>query len=348
MIFTDADGNITTPKSLTYTVTTSGYTNYFSIEDGKITSDEETSATDSSFEIEVVATSYGDGTEQTATLTVYLTEVKILDSDAKSEIEEISIVKGETVTVYVQALGSSGTLSVITEEDGIKASLSNTSTTKNSKTVYELTIYGEDTGTASLSIIEGNGKATKDLEVSVYDAEIDQTEINFDSLSQTETVTVTLGSNFDIDESSNYINWTTSDEDVVTVEADGLEGNITSVGYGVAIVYCEVVVDNEEIATFKIGVAVTGIELDDVIMTVGDEQTIGSDIESYISSDSIESVSWSSDNEYAVEISESGIFYATLNAVDAGTANITLEISIEDDDGTVNTFSYMFTVTVNE
>ena len=347
IIFTDSDGNITTPKSITYTVSTSGYSDYFSIDNGKIISDEDMEAIDSVFEIEVVATSY-DNTEQTATLKVYLTDLKILDSNAKNEIEEISVMNGNSVTVYVQCLGNAGTLSIVTNDDEIKVDLSDTSETKNSKTVYELTIKGIDVGSATLSIIEGNGNASKDITINVYEPEVDKTAINFASLGETETVTVTVGNNFDIDEDENYINWTSSDESVATVDGDGLSADITSEGYGIAIIYCEIVSDDVEIATLKIGVAVTGIDFDgDINMEVEDEETVGINLESVMSSTSFD-IDWTSSADSVVSIGDSGFLYVELNALSIGEAEITLEISIdEDDDGDKDTFSYTFTVIVN-
>ena len=347
IIFTDSDGNITTPKSITYTVSTSGYSDYFSIDNGKIISDEDMEAIDSVFEIEVVATSY-DNTEQTATLKVYLTDLKILDSNAKNEIEEISVMNGDSVTVYVQCLGNAGTLSTVTNDDEIKVDLSDTSETKNSKTVYELTIKGIDVGSATLSIIEGNGNASKDITINVYEPEVDKTAINFASLGETETVTVTVGNNFDIDEDKNYINWTSSDESVATVDGDGLSADITSEGYGIAIIYCEIVSDDVEIATLKIGVVVTGIDFDgDINMEVEDEETVGINLESVMSSTSFD-IDWTSSADSVVSIGDSGFLYVELNALSIGEAEITLEISIdEDDDGDEDTFSYTFTVIVN-
>ena len=362
MTFTDSDGNVTSAKSLTYTVTTAGYSSYFSIEDGKITSKTGITASSGVFEIEVVATSYGDDSEKSVTLKVYLTDLAILDSDAENEIDEINIVEGESTTVYVQKFGSAGSLSLVEkveEGDGIDATISNTSTTVNSLSVYPLTIQGTNEGTVILTVLEERGKATKELIVNVYNVDSSvasasltaeessssETEIEFTALDETETVTISVGDNFDIDEDGSYVNWSSSNTSVATVQGDGLTSSITSVGFGTAVIYCEIVVNNNTLTTYEISVTVTGVSIDDLTMNVGDEKTITYTVDSNISSSSISGVSWTSSDGTIVSVDTSDeTYYGILTANKTGTAKLTITVTLNN--GTKYTDTC--TITVND
>ena len=174
MTFQAEDGSEAAPRMIEYTTISSGYENYFTLDNGIITSNSNVDATTLPFEIEATVYSYNSSEERKVILTVYLTDIKIIDSTANSEIKNLNFVKGNSTTIYTQKYGNAGNLRLIAKVEtgnGIDASVSNN--INSNYGAYPITIEATNSGKIYLTVIENNGMAAKELEINVFEGTTD-------------------------------------------------------------------------------------------------------------------------------------------------------------------------------
>lgn len=349
MTFTASDGNVAVPRSITYNVTTAGYQDYFSINDGIITSSVDADAISTVYSITATISSYGVTTTKTATLRVYLTDIDVLDMAATNEIESLNIIRGASTNIYVRKYGNAGTLRLISKvEDGngIDATVSNSIDSTTS--CYPISITGTNTGRTYLTVIENNGRAAKEIEINVFEPSLDSSNIRITSLDSTRNLELTIDERYEEESDRFEINWSSSNSDIITVqgnETNPLEATITPVSFGSAIVYCEILVDGQVLTTLECNVSVTGVSIEDLQMTVGERISPDYTIDSNISNSSISDISITSSNTTVLEVTEnSSTNEAEFVALSAGTSTVTIRVELIG--GT--TYTDTCTVTVSE
>ncbi len=308
MTFKASDGNVAVPKDITYSIVTAGYQDYFTLEDGIITSKTGIDATLTSYKITATISSYGVTTTKTATLTVYLTDIRLLDSDATNEITNLNMIKGDLKKLYVKKYGNAGTLRLIAKvEDGngIDASVSNS--IDSSVNCYPIEVNATNTGKVYLTIIENNGKAVRELEINVYDPKLNLSSLSFTSLKDTKSLTLTIDDRYEEEKDRFEISWRSGDTNIVNIEGDEknpLKATISPVGFGNTKVYCEIKIDGKILTTLESDVSVTGVSIDDLQITAGQNVKPNYIIADSILSTSISDITFTSSNTTVLNIVE--------------------------------------------
>ncbi len=338
MTFKTSDGNVAVPRKIDYSVATGGYENYFTLDNGIITSKSNTDATTIAFEIDATISSYGVSTTKTATLTVYLTDIKIydlLDSSNYNEINTLNFIKGDSATIYTKKFGNAGNLRLIAKVetgDGIDASVSNI--INHSVEAYPISIEATNVGKVYLTVIENNGRAAKEVEINVFDPSLNLEKVMLNSLNETEKLELTIDEIFNEEIDRFEINWSSSNTDVATIENDSsnqFESTITSVGFGKATINCEILFDGKVLTTLDSEVTVTGVSIDDIQMKAGEKINPTYVIDSNISSSMISDIEITSSDTAILEILKNEIAQNfEFSALKTGTSTVTITVKLID------------------
>ena len=335
MTFQAEDGSEAAPRMIEYTTISSGYENYFTLDNGIITSNSNVDATTLPFEIEATVYSYNSSEERKVILTVYLTDIKIIDSTANSEIKNLNFVKGNSTTIYTQKYGNAGNLRLIAKVEtgnGIDASVSNN--INSNYGAYPITIEATNSGKIYLTVIENNGMAAKELEINVFDPSLNLEDITFNSIGKTEYLMLTIDERYEENSDRFEINWSSSDTNIVSIEnnADNeLEIALTSNGFGTATIYCEILVDGEVLTTLESNVIVTGVSIEDIQMEAGEKAFPTYIIDSNILDTTISDIEITSSDTTILEILENEITSEfELSALRAGSSTVTITVKLLD------------------
>lgn len=335
MTFQAEDGSEAAPRMIEYTTISSGYENYFTLDNGIITSNSNVDATTLPFEIEATVYSYNSSEERKVILTVYLTDIKIIDSTANSEIKNLNFVKGNSTTIYTQKYGNAGNLRLIAKVEtgnGIDASVSNN--INSNYGAYPITIEATNSGKIYLTVIENNGMAAKELEINVFDPFLNLEDITFNSIGKTEYLMLTIDERYEENSDRFEINWSSSDTNIVSIEnnADNeLEVALTSNGFGTATIYCEILVDGEVLTTLESNVIVTGVSIEDIQMEAGEKAFPTYIIDSNILDTTISDIEITSSDTTILEILENEITSEfELSALRAGSSTVTITVKLLD------------------
>lgn len=335
MTFQAEDGSEAAPRMIEYTTISSGYENYFTLDNGIITSNSNVDATTLPFEIEATVYSYNSSEERKVILTVYLTDIKIIDSIANSEIKNLNFVKGNSTTIYTQKYGNAGNLRLIAKVEtgnGIDASVSNN--INSNYGAYPITIEATNSGKIYLTVIENNGMAAKELEINVFDPSLNLEDITFNSIGKTEDLMLTIDERYEENSDRFEINWSSSDTNIVSIEnnADNeLEVALTSNGFGTATIYCEILVDGEVLTTLESNVIVTGVSIEDIQMEAGEKAFPTYIIDSNILDTTISDIEITSSDTTILEILENEITSEfELSALRAGSSTVTITVKLLD------------------
>ena len=335
MTFQAEDGSEVAPRMIEYTTISSGYENYFTLDNGIITSNSNVDATTLPFEIEATVYSYNSSEERKVILTVYLTDIKIIDSTANSEIKNLNFVKGNSTTIYTQKYGNAGNLRLIAKVEtgnGIDASVSNN--INSNYGAYPITIEATNSGKIYLTVIENNGMAAKELEINVFDPSLNLEDITFNSIGKTEDLMLTIDERYEENSDRFEINWSSSDTNIVSIEnnADNeLEVALTSNGFGTATIYCEILVDGEVLTTLESNVIVTGVSIEDIQMEAGEKAFPTYIIDSNILDTTISDIEITSSDTIILEILENEITSEfELSALRAGSSTVTITVKLLD------------------
>ena len=335
MTFQAEDGSEAAPRMIEYTTISSGYENYFTLDNGIITSNSNVDATTLPFEIEATVYSYNSSEERKVILTVYLTDIKIIDSTANSEIKNLNFVKGNSTTIYTQKYGNAGNLRLIAKVEtgnGIDASVSNN--INSNYGAYPITIEATNSGKIYLTVIENNGMAAKELEINVFDPSLNLEDITFNSIGKTEDLMLTIDERYEENSDRFEINWSSSDTNIVSIEnnADNeLEIALTSNGFGTATIYCEILVDGEVLTTLESNVIVTGVSIEDIQMEAGEKAFPTYIIDSNILDTTISDIEITSSDTIILEILENEITSEfELSALRAGSSTVTITVKLLD------------------
>ena len=335
MTFQAEDGSEAAPRMIEYTTISSGYENYFTLDNGIITSNSNVDATTLPFEIEATVYSYNSSEERKVILTVYLTDIKIIDSTANSEIKNLNFVKGNSTTIYTQKYGNAGNLRLIAKVEtgnGIDASVSNN--INSNYGAYPITIEATNSGKIYLTVIENNGMAAKELEINVFDPSLNLEDITFNSIGKTEDLMLTIDERYEENSDRFEINWSSSDTNIVSIEnnADNeLEIALTSNGFGTATIYCEILVDGEVLTTLESNVIVTGVSIEDIQMEAGEKAFPTYIIDSNILDTTISDIEITSSDTTILEILENEITSEfELSALRAGSSTVTITVKLLD------------------
>ena len=335
MTFQAEDGSEAAPRMIEYTTISSGYENYFTLDNGIITSNSNVDATTLPFEIEATVYSYNSSEERKVILTVYLTDIKIIDSTANSEIKNLNFVKGNSTTIYTQKYGNAGNLRLIAKVEtgnGIDASVSNN--INSNYGAYPITIEATNSGKIYLTVIENNGMAAKELEINVFDPSLNLEDITFNSIGKTEYLMLTIDERYEENSDRFEINWSSSDTNIVSIEnnADNeLEVALTSNGFGTATIYCEILVDGEVLTTLESNVIVTGVSIEDIQMEAGEKAFPTYIIDSNILDTTISDIEITSSDTTILEILENEITSEfELSALRAGSSTVTITVKLLD------------------
>lgn len=335
MTFQAEDGSEAAPRMIEYTTISSGYENYFTLDNGIITSNSNVDATTLPFEIEATVYSYNSSEERKVILTVYLTDIKIIDSTANSEIKNLNFVKGNSTTIYTQKYGNAGNLRLIAKVEtgnGIDASVSNN--INSNYGAYPITIEATNSGKIYLTVIENNGMAAKELEINVFDPSLNLEDITFNSIGKTEDLMLTIDERYEENSDRFEINWSSSDTNIVSIEnnADNeLEVALTSNGFGTATIYCEILVDGEVLTTLESNVIVTGVSIEDIQMEAGEKAFPTYIIDSNILDTTISDIEITSSDTIILEILENEITSEfELSALRAGSSTVTITVKLLD------------------
>ena len=335
MTFQAEDGSEAAPRMIEYTTISSGYENYFTLDNGIITSNSNVDATTLPFEIEATVYSYNSSEERKVILTVYLTDIKIIDSTANSEIKNLNFVKGNSTTIYTQKYGNAGNLRLIAKVEtgnGIDASVSNN--INSNYGAYPITIEATNSGKIYLTVIENNGMAAKELEINVFDPSLNLEDITFNSIGKTEYLMLTIDERYEENSDRFEINWSSSDTNIVSIEnnADNeLEIALTSNGFGTATIYCEILVDGEVLTTLESNVIVTGVSIEDIQMEAGEKAFPTYIIDSNILDTTISDIEITSSDTIILEILENEITSEfELSALRAGSSTVTITVKLLD------------------
>lgn len=335
MTFQAEDGSEAAPRMIEYTTISSGYENYFTLDNGIITSNSNVDATTLPFEIEATVYSYNSSEERKVILTVYLTDIKIIDSTANFEIKNLNFVKGNSTTIYTQKYGNAGNLRLIAKVEtgnGIDASVSNN--INSNYGAYPITIEATNSGKIYLTVIENNGMAAKELEINVFDPSLNLEDITFNSIGKTEDLMLTIDERYEENSDRFEINWSSSDTNIVSIEnnADNeLEVALTSNGFGTATIYCEILVDGEVLTTLESNVIVTGVSIEDIQMEAGEKAFPTYIIDSNILDTTISDIEITSSDTTILEILENEITSEfELSALRAGSSTVTITVKLLD------------------
>ena len=335
MTFQEEDGSEAAPRMIEYTTISSGYENYFTLDNGIITSNSNVDATTLPFEIEATVYSYNSSEERKVILTVYLTDIKIIDSTANSEIKNLNFVKGNSTTIYTQKYGNAGNLRLIAKVEtgnGIDASVSNN--INSNYGAYPITIEATNSGKIYLTVIENNGMAAKELEINVFDPSLNLEDITFNSIGKTEYLMLTIDERYEENSDRFEINWSSSDTNIVSIEnnADNeLEVALTSNGFGTATIYCEILVDGEVLTTLESNIIVTGVSIEDIQMEAGEKAFPTYIIDSNILDTTISDIEITSSDTTILEILENEITSEfELSALRAGSSTVTITVKLLD------------------
>ena len=335
MTFQAEDGSEAAPRMIEYTTISSGYENYFTLDNGIITSNSNVDATTLPFEIEATVYSYNSSEERKVILTVYLTDIKIIDSTENSEIKNLNFVKGNSTTIYTQKYGNAGNLRLIAKVEtgnGIDASVSNN--INSNYGAYPITIEATNSGKIYLTVIENNGMAAKELEINVFDPSLNLEDITFNSIGKTEDLMLTIDERYEENSDRFEINWSSSDTNIVSIEnnADNeLEVALTSNGFGTATIYCEILVDGEVLTTLESNVIVTGVSIEDIQMEAGEKAFPTYIIDSNILDTTISDIEITSSDTIILEILENEITSEfELSALRAGSSTVTITVKLLD------------------
>ena len=335
MTFQTEDGSMAVPRKIDYTVTTSGYENYFTLDNGIITSNSNVEATTLSFEINATISSYESSEEKNATLTVYLTDIDVIDPLTNTEITHLNFMEGESETIYAQKYGNAGNLRLIAKVEtgnGIDARVSNN--INSSFGAYPITIEATNAGKIYLTVIENNGRAAKGIEIDVFDPSLNLEDVTFDSLDETEDLILTIDERYEENPDRFEINWSSSNTNVVSIENDPenkLEATLTSNEFGTATIYCEILVDGEILTTLESNVMVTGVSIEDIQMEAGERILPSYIIDSNISNTMISDIEITSSDTTILEILKNEITNDfELSALKAGTSTVTITVKLVD------------------
>lgn len=333
MTFTASDGNVAVPREITYSVTTAGYQDYFSINDGIITSATDIDATSTTYSITATISSYGVTTTKTATLRVYLTDIELLDSTATNEISTLNMIRGESIDIFTRKYGNAGTLRLIAKvEDGngIDASVSNTVDSETG--CYPISITATNTGEVFLTVIENNGRAAKELEINVFEPSLSSSNVSITSLNSTRSIEFTIDERYEEEPDRFEIIWSSSDTSIINIESseeNPLEATVSPVSFGRATVYCEVRVDGATLTTLESNVSVTGVSIGNLQMTVGERATPNYVIDSNIAETTISDISITSSNTTVLDVTENSTTgEAEFVALSAGTSTVTVTVEL--------------------
>lgn len=226
----------------------------------------------------------------------------------------------------------------ITPEDATDKTLTWTSDDENAATVDQngKVTAGEE-GYATITVTTSNGKtATCDVYVGTKPVTPSTIKLDQTALSLSEGDTATLTTTVGPEGTSPFVNWSSSDEDVATVE----DGVVTAVGAGTATITaasasvpdltatCEVTVTAKTVAVTSVAIAPQGVALHP-----DETATLTATVLPENATD--KTLTWSSDKENVATV-EDGV----VTAHAAGTATITAE--------TANGVSGSCTVTVTE
>lgn len=363
--FKTSDGKTdAVPKSVTYEISTSGYGDYFTLENGIITSKSVAPSSDSYY-IKATATSYGTTTTTSTTLTVRLTDLTLYnvtestDTVAQAEVTSLNLLKGSETTIYAKKLGNAGTFKLLSEVqsgDGITASVDNGSSSSTTvpivvgtESYYPVAIKATNAGKVILKVVEQNGKATKTVNINVFDPSLNKTSTSFTSSTDKQELELNLGDIYTENPSRFTVNWTSGDTGIATVtpnSTDKLKATVTpsGTGFGVASVYCEILVDGTALTTLECKVTSTGILITNSQMNVGDETALTYKIGDGIATLSIPETTLSSADTTILEVSGTSLDTYKFSAVKAGTSEVTLTIKLSD--GT--TYTDKRNITVSE
>ena len=335
MTFQTEDGNMAVPRKIDYTVTTSGYENYFTLDNGIITSNSNVEATTLSFEINATISSYESSEEKNVTLTVYLTDIDVVDPLTNTEITHLNFMEGESATIYTQKYGNAGNLRLIAKVEtgnGIDARVSNN--INSSFGAYPITIEATNAGKIYLTVIENNGRAAKGIEIDVFDPSLNLEDVTFDSLDETEDLILTIDERYEENPDRFEINWSSSNTNVVSIENDSenkLEATLTSNEFGTATIYCEILVDGEILTTLESNIVVTGVSIEDIQMEAGERILPSYIIDSNISNTMISDIEITSSDTTILEILKNEITNDfELSALKAGTSTVTITVKLVD------------------
>lgn len=337
MTFKTSEGDVAIPRKIDYSVATTGFENYFNLDNGIITSKSNTDATTLPFEINVTISSYNVSATKTATLTVYLTDIKLMDlnNSSNDEIDTLNLIKGDSSTIYTKKIGNAGDLRLISKVetgDGIDASISNS--INPSVDAYPISIDATNEGRVYLTVIENNGRAAKEIEVNVFDPSLDSEQVNLNSLNETKKLKLIIDERFDEEPDRFEINWSSSNTDVVTIESDAknqLEATITPIGFGKTTINCEIIVDGKILTTLESEVTVTGVSIDDIQMEAGEKVLPTYVIDSNILSPMISDIEITSSDTAILEILKNEITQDfEFSALKAGTSTATIKVKLTD------------------
>ena len=174
-------------------------------------------------------------------------------------------------------------------------------------------------GTVDITVKAGNGKSQM-KRITIEEALVPVESITLDN----PTLDLKVGESIKLsatvkpaDATNKNVNWTASDESVVTVDG---EGNVKAVGEGTAVITVETV-DGKKTATCTVTVKkapVASITLDktEAEMLVGKTLSLNATV---LPDDANKKVTWSSDNEAVATVYQNG----TVTGVSAGKATIT-------------------------
>jgi len=183
------------------------------------------------------------------------------------------------------------------------------------------TVRAVGAGTATITVTTEDGGYTATCTVTVNAATVSVTGVSLDKNELTLTVgdTEKLTATVEPPNASNKnVSWSSSDEAVATVSADG---TVTAVGAGTATITVTTE-DGNKTATCKVTVIVpverVSLNKSELTLVVGQTEQLIATIEPWNATN--KNVSWSSSNEEVATVDEDG----TVTAVGAGTATITV------------------------
>ncbi len=308
---------------------------FMSLKDGKITTKVK-DAVPTEFSTNVTATNYESTSvgNQETTMKIYLTGLKILDNE--TEIEEINLLKDEVKELTIEKLGRAGELTLLSDVQdgkGISASVDNNTN--------KITITGSNAGKTNLTVVEANGRATKTVIVNVYDPQMNKNDLEFSSLEKSEVLNLTVGNNFEInDEKGNRVEWSSSNDEVISVDGSGFRAEVKAMNFGVANAICKVFLNGNLIKTIEIPVKVTGVKIvgsEDNKMILENDKTVSKKYTYSVNSDvlkssgkSIKDINWTSADESIVSISKNENNECIVTAKSVGTVKLTLTVILND------------------
>ena len=253
---------------------------------------------------------------KTATCTVTVAANIISVESIEISKTELSLTEGDTATLTA----------TIAPENATDKTVTWTSSDEAVATVSaDGVVTAVKAGTATITAASSNGKtASCVVTVAAKIYEVTGITLSITELSMTEGDTTTLTATIAPENATDKsVTWTSSDEAVATVSADGV---VTAVKAGTATI--TVASSNGKTATCKVTVAakiieVTGITLSktELSMTEGDTESLTATIAPENATD--KSVTWTSSDEAVATVSADGV----VTAVKAGTATITVASS---------------------